>query len=199
MDRETLRFYEGRADEWAAALPFDYSPQLDGFLDRLEPGARILELGCGDGRDAARMTERGFNVSPSDGSPRMAELASERLGRAVPVMRFDELDADAEFDAVWCHASLLHLREEALPGVLARIARALRPSGWHWANFKGGSGGHRDDFGRFYSYVPLDRLEAAYRAAACWAELDITSEEGSSFGGTPTRWHEVLARKVFAP
>jgi len=196
MDRETLEFYEHRGREWAAAHPLPaQSPQLDPFLDLLAPGSRILELGCGDGRDAERMIARGFEVHPSDGSPRMAQLASERLGRDVPVMRFAELDAVEAFDAVWCQATLLHLPERELPAVLARIHRALRPGGRHWASYKGGEGGGRDPHGRFFSYLPADRVEAAYRAAAPWAEFEISTSDGFSFGHVPTPWHNVLARK----
>ena len=53
MDRQTLEFYELRGREWADAHPpGSYGRELDTFLDRLAPGAAILELGCGDGRDA---------------------------------------------------------------------------------------------------------------------------------------------------
>ena len=195
VDRQTLDFYQDRADEWTAALPFAYSPQLDAFLDLLPPGARVLELGCGDGRDAERMIARGFAVDPSDGTPEMARRAGERLGRAVPVMRFDELAAEGQYDAVWCHTSLLHVPEAELPAILARVHRALRTGGKHWASYKGGDGGGRDDHGRFYSYIPLARLDAAYRAAGAWTELAVSSEPGTSFGGTPTIWHAVLACK----
>jgi SAM-dependent methyltransferase len=196
MDGRTLEFYETRGKEWAEAHPPDsYGRELDSFLDRLPPGATILELGCGDGRDAAHMIERGFDARPSDGSPGMAALASERLGREVPVMQFYELEADGDFDAVWCQSSLLHAAEDELPGILGRIHRALKPGGWHWASFKGGHGGGRDQFGRFFSYLPAERLEAAYREAAHWAQLEIESGDGFSYGGVPTPWHNVLARK----
>jgi SAM-dependent methyltransferase len=195
VDRGTLDFYEHRAAEWAAHLPHAHSPPLDPFLDLLPPDAAILELGCGDGRDAARMIARGFDVHPSDGSPAMARLASERLAREVPVMDFAELDAVAAFDAVWCQASLLHLGEAQLVPVLARVHRALRPGGWHWASYKDGAGGGRDEFGRFFSYIPADRLEAAYRAAGRWSELTLGSQEGGSFFSGATTWHHVLARK----
>jgi SAM-dependent methyltransferase len=195
MDRETLDFYQHRAAEWAAHLPFDYSPWLDAFLDKLPDGARILELGCGDGRDAARMIERSFAVHPSDGTPEMARLASERLGRDVPVMRFDEIDAFEEFDAVWSQAALLHVAEPDLPGVLARVHRALRPGGRHWASYKDGNGGARDEFGRFFSYIAAGRLEAAYRAAGSWSELSLSTRQGASYYGGATLWHEVHARK----
>jgi SAM-dependent methyltransferase len=195
MDPRTLEFYQSHSRQWANALPHEYSPHLDPFLDRLDPGARVLELGCGDGRDAERMIARGFAVDASDGSPEMARMASERLGRDVPVMPFEKLEAAGEYDACWCNASLLHLEEIALPGVLSRIHRALRPGGWHFASFKGGNGGHRDSFGRFYSYILRARLEAAYRSAGNWPLLEIEEEMGGSFDKQPTPWLFVIARK----
>ena len=196
MDHRTQDFYEQRGREWADVLLSTWSLELDPFLDLLSPGARVLELGCGDGRDAERMIARGFAVDPSDGTPGMARLASARPGRVVPVMRFDELEEVEAYDAVWCQASLLHLPENDLPGVLARIHHALVPGGRHWASYKDGAGGSRDRFGRFFSYLPAARLDAAYRLAAPWAELALTTRyDGRSFCGAPTDWHNVLARK----
>jgi len=196
MDPRTLDFYQTRGEEWAASHTLiRQSPWLDAFLDRLPPGAAILELGCGDGRDAERMIARGFDAHPSDGSPHMAALAGARLGREVPVMEFWQLEDVDRYDAAWCQASLLHAAEDELPGILVRIHRALRPGGLFWASFKGGTGEGRDEFGRFFSYLPADRLEAAYRVAAPWAELSPVTREGSSFGGQAIPWHEVTARK----
>jgi len=197
MDRRTLDFYQNHSAEWIAALPEDGArrKRLGAFLALLPAGSRILELGCGDGRDAQAMLAQGFQVDASDGSPEMARIASERLGRPVPVMDFAELAADGIYDGVWCHASLLHVEERDLPAILNRIHRALKPGGWHFANFKGGTGGHRDDFGRFYSYLPADRLENAYRGSGVWARFHLQSNTGGSFGGVPTLWHEVLVRK----
>ncbi|OYX16228.1 MAG: hypothetical protein B7Z07_03115 [Sphingomonadales bacterium 32-67-7] len=195
MDPQTAEFYRTRSREWAAALPRELRPELDAFLDQLAPGARILELGCGDGRDAQRMIERGFDVDTSDGVPEMAQLASERIGRPVPVMLYEELEAEGEYDAAWCHASLLHVPLADLPGILARIHRSLRPGAPFYANYKGGEGGRRDDFGRYYSYLSVANLEAAYRTAADWADLGFVTTQGGSFGGTPTIWHAVMARK----
>jgi SAM-dependent methyltransferase len=195
MDSQTLAFYRANASEWAAGFQFPYSPWIDAFLDDLAPGARILELGCGDGRDAARMVARGFDVHPSDGTPELAQLASARLGREVPVMRFAELDACEAFDAVWSQAALTHVPEGDLPGVLARIHRALKPGGHHWASYKDGNGGSRDQHGRFFSYIPAERLEGAYRAAGPWGEFALRSRDGTSYGRGPQVWHEVRTRK----
>jgi SAM-dependent methyltransferase len=195
MDQRTAEFYTTRAEEWAAGKLWDWNKWLDPFLDLLAPGALILELGCGDGRDAVRMIDRGFRVEASDGVPRMAELAGRRLGREVPVMRFDELAADSVYDAVYASASLLHMPLDELPGIVARIHRALKPGGWHYASFKGGDGPGRDEHGRFFSYPPLADLAAAYRSAGAWWTLELDSRDGASFGGAPTPWHSVTARK----
>lgn len=195
MDLQTAEFYRTRAEEWAASVDSRWNIAVDPFLDLLEPGARILDLGCGDGRDSERMIERGFTAEPSDGVPEMAALASRRLGFEVPVMRFDELAAKNRYDAVWANATLLHIPLTDLPGILARIYNALVPGGLHYASYKGGEGGARDGFGRFYSYVPLDDLEAAYRASGPWSELSIETRDGHSFGGAPTVWHGVSVHK----
>jgi SAM-dependent methyltransferase len=195
MDPQTRHFYATRAEEWAAALPHTVAPRLDPFLDLLPAGARILDLGCGDGRDAAHMEARGFAVDATDGVESMVTLTSQRLARPARLMRFDELEASVEYDAVWAYAALLHVPLAELPGIIARVHRALKPGGWHFASFKGGDGGHRDPFGRFYSYLPRPDLESAYSAACDWSHCHFETEMGGSYGAGPTPWHFVTARK----
>ena len=91
MDEETLQFYRRNAEAYAgwAKAP---STRLKGFLALLPQGGSILELGCGAGNHSAIMLADGFAVRATDGSPEMAEIASQRLGQPVEAMRFDELD-----------------------------------------------------------------------------------------------------------
>ena len=119
-DEETLRFYAVEAAAYAAGARQAQASRLAGFLARLTPGARILELGCGGGVDAAAMQRLGFEVDATDGSPEMAAQAAARLGRPARVMAFDALDADAAYDGVWANASLLHVPRDGLAGVLWR-------------------------------------------------------------------------------
>jgi SAM-dependent methyltransferase len=164
-DAATLAFYEREAPDYTASGAQGCGRHLDAFLDRLSSGARILELGCGGGRDAARMIERGFAVDATDGTAAMVDKARERFGVEARQMRFDELDAEAEYDAVWAHASLLHATREALPAVLARIRRALANGGWHYANYKLGNGEARDTLGRLFNFPNAEWLLATYREA----------------------------------
>ena len=151
-DPATIAFYQQQAPHYVLNFAQGPSRDLDAFLDRLAPESFVLELGCGGGRDAAHMVQRGFLADATDGTPAMVRKAHERHNLAARVMQFDELDAIAKYDAVWAHASLLHCPRDALPDTLQRIHRAMKPGGWHYANFKLGQGEGRDSLGRLYNF-----------------------------------------------
>lgn len=193
-DPETLKFYADNAATYVqhAQRP---TPQLAGFMARLPPGGTVLELGTGNGRDAAAMLASGFAVTPSDASPELAAEAQARLGCPVRIMAFHELDDIAAYDGVWACACLLHAPREELTDDLARIFRALRPGGLLTASFKAGNSEGRDRFGRYYNYIDADQLQAHLAASGAWASLDITKNDGSGYDGEPTRWLWAAARK----
>ncbi|USQ93763.1 class I SAM-dependent methyltransferase [Caulobacter sp. RL271] len=194
-DRATLHFYAAEAPVYAASGRGGPSRRLEAFLDLLQPGARVLELGCGDGRDSEAMLVRGFDVDPTDGCEAMARQAERRLGRSVSVMRFDELKAMNAYDGVWANASLLHVPRSALPGVLSRVFRALRPGGFHVASYKTGDAEGRDGLGRYFNYLSTDALEAAYRGSADWRTLAVEAYTGGDYEGGERPWAVVTARK----
>ncbi len=194
-DAATLRFYADQAQVYAASARDGVSRHLDAFLERLAPSARVLELGCGDGRDSEAMLARGFDVDPTDGSEAMARQAEIRLGRPVRVMRFDQLEAADAYDGVWANASLLHAPRSALPGVLSRIFRALKPGGLHVATYKTGLAEGRDGLGRYFNYLSVDEVEAAYRGAADWEVLLVSEYRGGDYEGGQRPWVIVTARR----
>lgn len=194
-DDATLRFYAEQAPTYAATARDGPSRFLEGFLRQLRPGARILELGCGDGRDSQAMLALGFQVDPTDGVAAMAAQAEARLGRPVRVMRFDQLDDRDVYDGVWANASLLHAPGAALPDILGRIFRALRPGGIHVATYKAGEAEDRDSLGRYFNYPSAEALEAVYRRAAAWEILSIQDYVGGDYQGGQRPWIAVTARR----
>ena len=195
-DPATLDYYEAAAPHYMASTAQMQARHLDPFLDRLIPGARILELGCGCGRDAARMVERGFDVDATDGARAMVRKAKERFAIEARVLRFDEVEADGAYDAVWAHASLLHLPRAALPDALFRIRRALKKGGVHFANYKLGDSKHpvegRDPLGRWTSLPSRVWLEERYREAGfCLLASEIYRGQGCD--GVRRDWLAVTA------
>lgn len=194
-DAQTLRFYAERAEGYTASGAEHVNRRLAGFLARLAPGARILDLGCGGGRDAAAMLAAGFDVAACDGSPEMAARAAQVLGHPVRVLAFDALEEVEAYDAIWASASLLHVPRLALPGVLARVFRALRPGGVHFASYKAGGTEGRDAFGRYFNYLSADQLRAFYAATAPWEILSVEEFIGGGYQGTQGPWVAVVVRK----
>lgn len=194
-DDATLAFYAANAADYVRQTAGKPDERLLAFLDALTPTASVLELGSGSGRDAAEMLARGFEVDATDASPELAAEAERRLGRAVRILRFDQLDAQAAYDAVWASASLLHAPATELVDDLRRIHIALRPGGLFAASFKAGSGEGRDALGRYYNYPEPDWLLAQYRTAADWGTIELETTMGSGYDQQPTSWLWVTVRK----
>jgi SAM-dependent methyltransferase len=194
-DEDTLAFYNREASTYAARREAKMSAKLEAFVQRVGAGAKVLELGTGGGQDAWLMLQAGIDVTPTDGSAGLAAQASAFIGREVSVMRFDELEAESEYDGVWANASLLHVPSPALPGVLTRVSRALKPGGVFFASYKSGDGGDRDALGRYYNFPTREALEEAYRAAARWRELTIDTKLGGGYDGVERLWLFCMAVK----
>jgi SAM-dependent methyltransferase len=144
------RFFEETVDVDMSAV---YQP----FLALLKPGARILDAGCGSGRDTKAFSELGYVADAFDASAELAERAERLIGRPVEVMRFQELTAVEQYDGIWCCASLLHVPEKELPDVMALLAKALKPGGVWYISFKYGAGERVKD-GRRFTDMNEDRL-----------------------------------------
>ncbi len=194
-DPRTLEFYANEAPDYHARSQSGINYDLPRFLDLLPAAASILELGCGGGRDAEYMEDRGFVVEPTDGVPQMAALAQQRLGRQVRVMRFADLAAVESFDAVYASYSLLHVPRSGLANILSRIWRALKPGGWHMATYKSGGVEGRDSLDRYFNYPSPEQAEAFYHAAGDWRLLELTQGEGAGYDGRISPWVNVIARK----
>lgn len=199
-DDRTLEWYEREAPRYVQVMAQGAMRSLSegflaNFLPRLTPGAYVLELGCGGGRDTLAMLQRGFAVDATDGVAAMAAEAQVLTGHPAKVMRFDQLEAVAEYDAVWAHASLHHQPFAGLPEVLTRIARALRPGGWFFANYKLGQGDARDDLGRLYNFPPRDDLLALYHAGG-WDLVQIDDYRAGGMDKVERDWIAITARMI---
>ena len=150
---DTIAYYDAHADEFAArTLPADLTDVAETFLALVPAGGRILDFGCGAGRDARLFMDRGFDIDAVDGSTQMCRVARERSSVPARQMLFSELSAQEEYDGIWACSSVLHLPKDELRPVLERMTRALRQGGVMYLSFKYGAfegernGRHFTDF-----------------------------------------------------
>lgn len=139
-------YYQQHAERFfTETVTVDMSALYQPFVVHLNPGARILDAGCGSGRDARAFHEMGYDVEAFDASAELVELARQHSGLPVEQKRFEDVTDVERYDGIWCCASLLHVPLAELPGVMARLARALKPGGVWYLSFKYGNGEREKD------------------------------------------------------
>lgn len=195
QDEDTLQFYAREAPTYQASGMGGVSRFLPAFLEALPREAHILELGCGGGRDAQAMIAAGHRVEPTDGVAEIAQKAEALLNTPVRVMRFEEIDANEAYDAVWANASLLHVPRVGLPSVLARVWRALKPGGLHHATYKSGGREGRDRDGRYFNYLTAAELVRVYENSATWEIISVTDYIGGGYDAGQGAWVAILLRR----
>ena len=192
---ETLAYYAANAEAFASStVSVEFTAMQERFVELLEPGARVLDLGCGSGRDAKRFAEAGFAVDAVDGSPELCRIAAEFTGLPVRCMRFEELSAVAEYDGIWACSSILHVPSVQLPALLAKMAAALKDGGVIYTSFKYGEGeGMRH--GRYFSdftedsFTQLLEQVPALREEDHWVSSDVRPGRGDE------KWLNLILRK----
>ena len=141
MIDKNVDYYNRNADSFLeGSINADMSVVRARFLSYVPAGGRILDAGCGSGRDSKVFMEAGYDVVSFDASEEMCKRASEYIGREVKNMRFEEMSFANEFDGIWACASLLHVSFEELPEIVKKLHEALRTNGAVYASFKYGEG-----------------------------------------------------------
>lgn len=105
---------------------------IDKFLEKLTPGAKVLDVGCGPGQFTQYMMNKGFSVKGIDFSTEMLTIAQEK----VPNGTFQQADMrnlpfdDEHFDGLFVAYSLIHIPSEEIPQTLNGFLRVLKPGGY---------------------------------------------------------------------
>ncbi len=165
LQRQTVEVYDQTAQKMAKKFrrlgarveDIERAFQLAGNPEN----ARVVEIGCGDGRDAKEICERAGWYLGFDPAPSFIKIAQEY----VPKGHFEigdalNFDYPKELDIVFAFASLLHSEKAEVQTILRKVYKALKPGGIFYISLKWAknytSKIKKDEFGerQFYFYTP---------------------------------------------
>jgi SAM-dependent methyltransferase len=129
----TLGHYSATAERfWEGTKGHDVTQNYQALLGALGNAGpyRLLDFGCGPGRDLLALSALGHIVTGLEGSAELARMARAHSGYEVLEQSFFSLDlGERRFDGVFANASLFHVPRALLPRVLGELYQALLPGG----------------------------------------------------------------------
>ena len=166
----TLAHYNEHADSfWHGTRDHDVSQNRDALLESLHGPAplRILDFGCGPGRDLKIFRDLGHEAIGLEGAARFVELARAYSGCEVWLQDFLKLDLPAEFfDGIFANASLFHVPSQELPRVLRELWATFKPGGVLFSSNPRGEnqeGWNGERYGCYYDWPHWRELVTASR------------------------------------
>lgn len=195
LDR-TLTWYQANAETYRArthALVLD--ERRAEFLAML-PGAppRILDAGCGSGRDTQAFLAAGADCLPMEPVPALADGVERLTGRPVLRQTFEDFTMTDTFDGIWAMASLVHVPRLRQAFVMTKLAAALRPGGVLFACWKAGAGERWEADGRFFCDVDEETADGLAKETGLLTTIVL--RRGQDAGRRTTDWVEGYWRRT---
>lgn len=201
MDKElanssTIEYYDSHAREYCVlSKAVDMSRLYCEFEKHLIPNGRILDAGCGSGRDSAHFSEKGFDVIAIDLSTEMCKIADLIPGITVINADLTEIQYREEFDGIWACASLLHVQKINMPLVIDKLINSLKHEGVLYASWKYGKLEKYDEYGRLYSEYNKKMLIKLFsgmdeiKILKCWITSDTLKRNDQ-------KWINILIKRL---
>lgn len=191
---DTINYYDKHAGEYFnSTVNVDFDHLRRKFVSFLPEHARIIDIGCGSGRDVKAFCDMGYDAIGFDASKGLATEAEKQLGIEVQVGDMTTWIADEPFDGIWCCAALLHLHEEEANAFLQNLRFNLKPGGILFLSVKDGIETGLDEKGRYmHNYTKQELRKKLATAGLEILEID-TYEDSLGRGGF--RWLNAFCKR----
>ncbi len=175
ISARTIGHYDDHADSFRLGTwDHDVAQNRDALLASIagRPPFRILDLGCGPGRDLVAFRDLGHAPTGLDGSARFVAMARAASGCEVLHQDFLALALPAaHFHGVFANASLFHVPSQELPRVLGELHATLVPHGILFSSNPRGDGSEAFTSERYSAFHSFETWRS-YVTSAGFTELD---------------------------
>jgi ubiquinone/menaquinone biosynthesis C-methylase UbiE len=169
--------------------------QIMQFIQFLD-GKKVLDAGCGSGRDVQCFIDEGIDAEGIDISKEMIKEAESRVKGTFSVMSMDKIKhKDGTFDGIWCCASLLHVPKKDVEKVVKEFSRVLKQGGVVYLSLREGETEKMIKYKKLnheqvlFSYYTIPEIEQVL--LKCGFEIITSYNEDVN----TAQWINVFARK----
>ena len=192
----TLDYYNKNSEEYFnSTLNVDMTNTYKEFLKLVPKDGKILDLGCGSGRDSMNFMKLGYEVTAVDGAKELAKKASVLLGKEVILSTFEELELKEKFHGIWACASLLHIKREDLKTVLNNLYNNLEDNGVFYMSFKYGEKEYVDDKNRYFNCFTDESIIGFINENTKFNILDLYITEDKLGRVNEVKWVNLICNK----
>lgn len=192
--KSTIDYYNNNADWYYwTTVGLDMDALRKKFASYLPGEARVIDMGCGSGRDTAAFTDMGHDALGLDAAKELLALAVERLEIKGAVGDLSSWVSSAPYDGIWCCASLIHLNDEEKARFFRNLQRNLKPGGVIYISVRDGIETGVDEKGRYMSNCTEEELREYLSGAGCEITETLITED--TLGRSDAKWLNVFAVK----
>ena len=134
VDNKTLKVYTQKTADFVSQYDSVFGGISDYFSEAFTDSARVLDIGCGSGRDLRILHEMGYSADGIDPCQEFVEYAcsqNSQYGSSISADFLPKLSTvkDNAYDAILCSAVIMHVPEEELFDAAYSIRRILSEKG----------------------------------------------------------------------
>jgi SAM-dependent methyltransferase len=162
----TKQSYDSVSAKWADTHKTSrfWRENFDKFFELL-PRGRLLEVGCGSGRDAQELIAQGYEYTGTDiSAPQLEQARKNNPGAAFEQISLYDLDFPEPFDGFWAAAVLIHVPKGRIDEALDAIKRNMNAKAMGFLAMKEGEGerlevkDYLEDTPYFFAYWQRDEF-----------------------------------------
>ena len=173
MDKQKIDTYNKMAREYdEETAPFwELFPSqiMEKFVEAML-SKNVIDIGCGPGRDALMLKDKGCELVCLDASKAMVEICKQRGLNAVVGDLLNLPFPDETFDGAWAYTSFLHIPKKKFPDALREAKRVLKENGFLVIGTIEGDGekykqSKKVNSDRYFAYYGKDEIEDYFKDA----------------------------------
>ena len=192
----TLAYYNENAKKYFdKTINVDMRKQYEMFLKYIKDGGKILDFGCGSGRDSLYFHNLGYEVYPIDGSIEMCKLAHQYTSLPVKCINFNELSDIDFYDGIWACSTILHVPRKELLSVLIKLRDSLKQDGYMYTSFTDGYDKEENkEDGRYFNDLSKDKF-ISLSSAAGFEIIDQSTNKSLVLSHKDVYWSSYILKR----